>query len=442
MLKRLWRGLLPAAPSDPEADFRRALGHYERREFDVVIALLESVVAREPDHAGACNMLGLVLARERARFDEGAEYLRRAVASNPALREARSNLGWVLTEMGALDEGLRCLDSLLRETPEDHDARLMRSTANLKFGRFADGWRDYGARHSSAAAIASPYAFPIWDGSAQAQSTLLLTAEQGVGDQIMFASCLGDARRRVGRMMIECHPHLVPLLQRAFPLDKVGTRSADGSLPAWVEGQPDLQLPMGSLPGFFRNSGPDFPRHAGYLEAKPERVRYWRGRLAALGPGIKAGVSWRGGTPNSRRSLRSIEPANLAPLLQQPGYFVNLQYGSAETDLAAFRELAGDRFVHWPDALDDYEETAALVVALDLVVSVCTAVIHLAGALGRPVWVLVPAIPEWRYLYAGSELPWYPSARLFRQQRVFEWEHVIAEVARGLADLNSQNDEM
>jgi tetratricopeptide (TPR) repeat protein len=443
MLKRLWRGLRPAAPNDPEADFRRAVGHYERREFDIVIALLEAVVDRAPAHAGACNMLGLVLARERARFDEGAGYLRRAVTANPALREARSNLGWVLTEMGALDEGLQCLDSLLGDVPDDHDARLMRATANLKYGRFAEGWRDYGARHHSATAIASPYAFPVWDGSTQTESALLVTAEQGVGDQIMFASCLAEARQRVGRMMIECHPHLVPLLRRAFPRDIVGTRGTAGQLPAWAVGQHiDLQLPFGSLPGFFRNTAADCPRHSGFLSADPVRVAYWKRRLDLLGPGTKTGLSWQGGTANSRRSLRSMEPAGLATLLRQPGYFVNLQYGSTEADLAVFRGLAGDRFIHWPDALDDYDETAALVVALDLVVSVCTAVIHLAGSLGRPVWVLVPAIPEWRYLASGTQLPWYPTARLFRQRRIFDWDEVVAGVARDFVNFKSQDADM
>jgi hypothetical protein len=356
------------------------------------------------------------------------------------LREARSNLGWVLTEMGELDEGLRHLDALLEEFPDDHDARLMRATANLKHGRFAAGWRDYGARHQNPTAIASPYEFPVWDGSPQSQRTLLVTAEQGVGDQIMFASCLAGARMRVGRILVECHPHLVPLLHRAFPLERVGTRTAEFP-PAWTAGEKiDLQLPFGDLPRFFRNTPADFPSHAGYLGADPARVRYWKQRLDALGPGLKVGLSWRGGTPNSRRSLRSIEPKSMAPLLQQPAHFVNLQYGSLDSDLSAFQQMAGAKFVHWPEALDDYDETAALVVALDLVISVCTAVIHLAGALGRPVWVLTPAIPEWRYLYEGTTLPWYPSARLFRQQRVFDWTEVLASTVRALAQFNAGDD--
>ena len=134
----------------------------------------------------------------------------------------------------------------------------------------------------------------------------------------------------------------------------------------------------------------------------------------------------------SRRSLRSLEPEMIEPLFGAGGYFINLQYGTTEAELLAFARLKGASFIHWPDALVSYEETAALVVALDLVISVCTAVIHLAGALGQPVWVLVPSAPEWRYLASGEGLPWYPSARLFRQKEPFAWDEVLERVAREL----------
>lgn len=439
MLRRLWRGLRRKAPSDPEADFRRALAYFKRGQFDMSIALLEPLVERLPIHAEACNLLALLIAREQARFEEGAVLARRAIAAKPALHEAQANLGWILTELGQFNAGMQCLDTLLEEFPDDHEVRLMRATANLKQGFFEAGWCDYGARHHSATAVASPYHFPLWDGSPSPKSTLLVVAEQGVGDQIMFASCLGDARARVGSMLVECHPHLVPLLQRTFPGDKIGTRAEGHSSPGWVEaGNIDLQIPIGSLPQFFRNAGEDFPRHTGYLAADPERVLYWSERLRELGPGLKVGLSWRGGTAGTRRPLRSIEPESLAPLLQQPVHFINLQYGSTQTDRRAFDALRDAKFVHWADALDSFDETAALVVALDLVISVCTTVIHLAGALGRPVWILTPASPEWRYLSAGTTLPWYPSARLFRQKRAFEWGEVIDRVTLALPEHRSR----
>lgn len=439
MLRRLWRGLRPQMPADPEVDFRRAVVHFEHRHFDMVIALLEPLVERLPVHAAACNLLGLVIAREQARLEDGIALIRRAIEANPSLLEARANLGWLLTELGEVDEGMRCLNRLLTDFPGDHEVRLMRATANLKRGLFAAGWPDYEARHHSTTAVASPYPYPLWDGSPNAQSTLLVIAEQGVGDQIMFASCLADARMHVGRMLIECHAHLVPLLQRAFPSDKVGTRTLGQPIPDWAGTQKiDFQLPIGSLPQFFRTKSGDFPRHAGYLGADPARVRYWSERLRALGPGMKVGLSWRGGTAGTRRTLRSIEPESMAALLRQPVHFINLQYASSEADRAVFGALKDARFVHWADALDSYDETAALVVALDLVISVCTAVIHLAGALGRPVWILTPLTPEWRYLGSGTMLPWYPSGRLFRQEHAFDWDEVVDRAALELTDYRTR----
>jgi tetratricopeptide (TPR) repeat protein len=423
------------APSDPYAQFQRALAHFARGQFDLSIALLEPLEKVLPVYAEACNLLGLLIAREQGRFDEGAVLVRRALAARPALHEARANLGWILTELGEFNEGMQCLDDLLQESPDNHEVRLMRATANLKHGFFSKGWRDYEARHHSSTAIANPYPYPLWNGSPAPQATLLVVAEQGVGDQIMFASCLGEARVRVGGMLIESHPHLVPLLRRAFPGDRIGTRSEGRAPPDWAGGgKIDMQIPIGSLPQFFRNNLEEFPRHTGYFAADPERVLYWSGRLQELGPGLKVGLSWRGGTVGTRRSLRSIQPEVLAPLLRQPVHFINLQYGSSEPDISAFGAIKDAKFVHWPDALDNFDETAALVVALDLVISVCTAVIHLAGALGRPVWILTPASPEWRYLSAGSTLPWYPSVRLFRQRNAFEWDEVVERVALALTE--------
>ena len=195
----------------------------------------------------------------------------------------------------------------------------------------------------------------------------------------------------------------------------------------------DLQIPMGSLPGLFRNSWDEFPRHGGYLRADPDRVAYWRARLDALGPGPKIGLSWRGGVAATRRHLRCIELEQLLPVMELPATFVSLQYGDCADDLSRLRLQHGRSLTHWQDALDDYEETAALTCALDLVISVCTAVIHLAGALGRPVWVLVPAIAEWRYMNRGERLPWYPSARLFRQTQPAVWESAIQRMAEQLS---------
>ena len=144
-------------------------------------------------------------------------------------------------------------------------------------------------------------------------------------------------------------------------------------------------------------------------------------------------MSWRGGTRGTRRTFRSLGLIDLLPILRIPGLrFVSLQYGDCAEDLERLRREAGIEVVHWPEAIADYEETAALCVALDLTVSVCTSVIHLNGALGRPVWVMVPAVPEWRYGVAGDTMPWYPSVRLIRQAARGDWSEVFERVASDL----------
>jgi hypothetical protein len=196
----------------------------------------------------------------------------------------------------------------------------------------------------------------------------------------------------------------------------------------------DWHIPLGSLPRLLRRSAGDFPRHSGYLAADPARIEYWRGRLAALGPGTKLGLSWRGGTVRTGWHRRSIALKQLAPLFASAGaHWVSLQYTDCGREISEFSASTGNVLNHWQEAIDDYDETAALVCALDGVVSVCTSLVHLAGALDRPVWVMAPAVPEWRYGIAGEEIPWYPSVRVLRQREPGEWDDVVAETAARIA---------
>jgi hypothetical protein len=172
------------------------------------------------------------------------------------------------------------------------------------------------------------------------------------------------------------------------------------------------------------------------LRADPARMAAWRERLAALGPGLKVGISWQGGTHKSRRPVRSLALARWQPILDVRNvHFVDLQYSDFSSELAALSEATGICVHSWEIVRTDYEETAALVSSLDLVISVCTAVIHLGGALGRPVWVMAPFSPEWRYGSAGEEMPWYPTVRVLRQPEYGNWDAVVSRVARSLREL-------
>jgi hypothetical protein len=349
--------------------------------------------------------------------------------------DAMANFGWVLAESGQTQEGLALLDRVLATQPGDAELRLMRAVIELKHGNYASGWKDYGARMESKLSVPRPFRFPDWRGDSPAGKRVLVYGEQGLGDQIMFASCLPDLLREAATCVLDCAPRLAPLFQRSFPSVRVFGTAQDDPAPAWLDsvGAMDVQIPVGELPRRYRGRAEDFPAHSGYLAPDPVKVALYRQRLAALGPGPKVGLSWRGGTKTSRRDMRSIGLAGLTPLLEGlPAHWVSLQYTSCGDEIATFCERTGIPVHHWQDAIDDYDDTAALVTALDVVVTVCTAVVHLAGALGRPALVVVPIAAEWRYGAAGEAMPWYPTVRLFRQTRAGEWGDVLAQILAAL----------
>jgi len=269
------------------------------------------------------------------------------------------------------------------------------------------------------------------------ERALFVYAEQGLGDEIMFSSCLPDVVRRVPHVAIECDPRLGALFARSFPGVAVFPRVRT-QINTWVRSidpQPDFQIPLASLPAHYRQRPDAFPNHQGYLTPDPAKLERWRSWLKALGPGLKIGLSWRGGLVKTGRTRRSLDLNELESILKIEGVrFVSLQYGAVNEELARLERLRGIRIPHIQEAIDDYDESAALICALDLVVSVCTSVVHLAGALGRQVIVMAPYSPEWRYGFSGDSMPWYPSVKILRQRQAGEWAPVLNDVREALRE--------
>lgn len=262
----------------------------------------------------------------------------------------------------------------------------------------------------------------------------------------MFSSLLREVAAEAEHCLLTCTPKLHALFARSFPsvtvlpVDHGRGQRLDAAILVRRCERVDYQTRIGSLARTRRSDTASFPRHKGYLQADPARVEVARRRLATLGPGLKVGLSWRGGLEHTGSARRSVTLPQLAPLTTLAGcQFVNLQYNTTH-DERRLLESGQHNIVHWQDMLDDYEKTAALVKALDLVISVCTAVIHLGGALGQPVWVLVPRGAEWRYGTEGERMLWYPSVRLIRQvSETGSWTEVIARVVDGLKTLVAQD---
>ncbi len=341
--------------------------------------------------------------------------------------QAERALGLLCT--GQSGDARAIYQHLLAREPENARLHAAYALALLGDGEFARGWDEYEWRLKLEPRVArlAPDA-PLWAGEPLGGRSILVEAEQGLGDQIMFASCLPDLERAGAVVAVEVSPRLVSLFRHSFPGIKVLPK---GSAPDALPWRPDFRVAFGSLPLRLRRSAEDFPISEAYLCAPPELVAEYRARLAALGPGPKIGIAWRGGLPETLGALRSMPLAALAPVTSLSGArFVSLELADCRAEINA-AGLAG-RVAWWDEAPLDMARFAALLTALDGVVSVATTAVHLAGALGRPVWALVSRAGTWRYLWQGEHMPWYSSVQVLRPAGSMDSVCCADEVAKRL----------
>ncbi len=387
--------------------------------------------------------LCLAVARYATNDMLGAvEASKKALTISAAQPRVFVTLGSALFALGRVDESMAAYKRALRLSPGYADAEYHIGQVNLMRRKYREGWQGFEERFRTEQYRNYPACNPRWNGTSLRGRSILIRREQGLGDEIMYASCfpqvIGDAQQ----CYIECESRLEKLFSRSFPQATVFSTGDDRRIPQSVpEHAIDVKTYAASLPRYLRNSLRDFPDHSGYLTADPVRVLHWREQLATLGHGLKVGISWRGGTVLTYSGRRSLSLEALLPVLSVPGVrWVNLQYGERVEEIAAFGRDRGIPIADWPDAVDhDYDETAALVTALDLVISVCTSVVHLTGALGKPVWVMASYVPEWRYGLEGESMPWYPAVRLVRQAERGTWEPVITRVEQQLRKTVADN---
>jgi tetratricopeptide (TPR) repeat protein len=347
-----------------------------------------------------------------------------------------------LTYLGRHSEVLDKLQERIKRWPNDPHLRFSRASILLMEGNFAEGWDDYAYRHLDSTQGHRMLPFPMWGGESLEGKSILIAAEQGLGDQIMFASCLPDViAQKPRRVVVEAIDRIAPTIARSFPQCEVIPTQQDKGLD-WVRaiGRVDCFCLMGDLPQRFRRGLDQFPRHCGYLVADAQRVDHWRKALTAIDRGRKPriGISWRGGVEATRTQLRSVDVRDFAPLASaKDATWVCLQYGDVGTELLRAADV-GFGMHYWAEAISNLDDFAALVSSLDLVITVCNTTVHYSGALSKPVWVLAPKVPEWRYGLHGESLPWYPSSRVFRQPALGDWsevfERVMAELRKNVTD--------
>jgi len=389
----------------------------------------------DPNLPEAHNCMGKVLkALDRPR--EAIAAYEEAIRLRPDYGKAYNNLGIALNSQCRFTEALAAYARAIELVPDYPEARWDKGHLHLLRGEFEEGWRGYeyglGIKHGR---TRSTYGqFPVWDGSPLAGKTILVLGEQGVGDQIMFASLLPDLVQRGATCIVKMDDRLQPLLHRSMPDLRLVSRK-DSELSDIDHTRVDYQSRIGSLCQWLRPTLASFPLRQSYLEADPDLVAIFRERYRArFGSRLIVGISWRGGTGEIMR-LRSIPLSAWSSILRQEGVgFVNLQYGDCRADLEAVRSGMGVEIFH-DDAVDplkSLDDFAAQTAAMDLVISVDNSTVHLAGALNVPVWIMVPAVPDWRWMLDRSDSPWYSSVRLFRQPSPREWSPVLLAVAEEL----------
>jgi Tfp pilus assembly protein PilF len=416
---------------------RFALAHYNRgnalqdlKRFDDALASYDRALALRPDLAEALSNRGNVLQRLK-RFDEAVASYDRAIAARPGFAEAFSNRGAALQELNRHHEALASYDGALNVLPDYADAHFNKALCMLALGDFDRGWQVHEWRWQTEQLRASKHNFtqPLWLGQSDiAGKTIVLHSEQGFGDTIQFCRYVPMVAARGARVILEVQE----------PVRKLMTDLA-GATQVIARGDPlpdfDTYCPLLSLPLAFGTRLATIPADVPYLHAASQDVADWDARL---GPKSRPriGLAWSGLPTHKNDHNRSIRLSALLPLLDADATFVSLHKDVHAEDARVLKERS--ELLFFGNEIKDFSDTAALIANLDLIISVDTSVVHLAGALAKPVWVLLPFMPDWRWLLDRNDSPWYPTARLYRQDDTHMWDSVIARVHAALRDFIQQ----
>lgn len=389
------------------------------------IAAFRKALELDPALAEAHFNLGIAV-HQGGEVGQASVHYRAALALDQDLADAHLNLGYALEQLGDPRTAIRHYRRAIAAEPNLAEAHFNLALQLLLTGDFAQGWEEYEWRWQlPGLAGANPHrGNPHWDGAEVAGKTVLLYAEQGFGDAIQFLRYAPQVARRGAKVVVQCAPELKTLFGCAPGIPAVVSNAEP--VP-----ECDLCCSLLSLPRIFKTSLDGIPAPHPYLRADAGKTRVWKERLAADGTALKVGLVWASQTANKIARLKSMPLDLFAPLgAIADVVFYSLQKGAAAGEAA--RAPRGMRIVDPSAQLGDFSDTAALIENLDLVISVDTAVAHLAGAMGRRVWTLTHFPPDWRWLLERADSPWYPTMRLFRKQRMRDWSSVVGPLAEAL----------
>ena len=386
-------------------------------------------------NAPATNMFDYAAIQQQAvvllneeRFREAETLLRQVLASGSGPIPLWWQLVFALRPQGKVEESRQILEMIVRTIPGDMGARFDLAEILLSQGEFTRGWREYRFRYKMqhTVMISRHVQSPRWEGQPIKGKTLLIHDEQGYGDTFQFLRMVAWARERSGaRVILEVNAESHALAKRCAGYDDIITR---GTIPPAF----DFHCELMSLPLAMDLQLSELPGSTKYLSADPARVDKWRTRLASL-PRPLVGLVWAGRPTHTNDARRSLALSDLAPLAQEGITFLALQKGPAAEQAAT--PPAGMSIVSLDDEIQDFDDTAAILTLLDVLISVDSSPVHLAGALGCPAWVMLPFVPDWRWLLGREDTPWYPSVRLFRQPERGAWDPLLQSVSAALGKL-------
>jgi len=415
--------VLARKPQHFEARLNSGLAQAKLENPECALADFDSALALVPQHPVAHFNRGVVLIK-LGRYAEAVAANERAIAAAPDYVAAWLNRGMALAQLRRFEEAIASYGEVLARRKDNADAHFNRALALLTIGDYRRGFEDYEWRWRRTGVPAPKNrGRRLWLGEFPlAGKTILLHAEQGLGDTIQFARYAPLVAAQGAKVVLEVQPELKSLLSR---LDGVTAVVARGEAPPPF----DVHCPLGSLPLARKTELPVVPAPIPYLSADHAHLQKWSARIEKL-PHPRIALAWAGNPAHDNDRNRSIALSALAPLLAMPASFISIQRDVRSADAAQLAATA--QLTHLGGELADLNDTAGVLAMCDLLITVDTAPAHLAGAMGRPVWVLVPFAPDWRWMLDGEITPWYPSARVFRQSALADWNAVIARAAAAL----------
>ena len=421
-------------PDYAEALYNTGVAFQTLEKFQDSIDSYNRAIKLQPNYPQAFNNRGYAL-QELGNLDQAIDSYNQAILLKPDYFEAYYNQGSALEDLRKIDEAINSYTKAIQTKKNDVEARWNLSLLLIMTGDLKNGWQEYEfgklTDKKDRRLVQTPY--PLWKGENLSEKEILITAEQGIGDEIMFSSCIPDIiKQNPKRIVVEGDSRISTLLENSFKSIQTIKRK-NRSQTEWGEDidSIDYQVSIGSLPKFFRQDIDLFPQKKSFLLPNKALEKKWKNRYALLGDGLKIGLSWKGGNNDQQRSIKLQD---WIEIFKFKAHFVNLQYGDCAQEIEQLKIEKGVHIHSWDDAnpLTDLDNFSAQISALDFVISVDNSTVHFAGAVGTTVWVLLPFLSNYRWMQCRNDSPWYPTMKLFRQARRNNWDNVFHDIKNEL----------